>query len=661
MLVPLAWLKEYVKVNVTPAKLAERLLLAGTKVEEISKTAGHIVFNLEITPNRPDTLSIYGVAREVSAIFDEDLHDIDTDLLRNLPIKGTKPTIKVVDKKLCPFYSLVRLNNVTVIDSPDWLKDYLIAAGIRPINNLVDITNFVMLELGQPMHAFDADKISGQLTMRASYKGEKVRTLDSVERILPEGAIIIEDTEKLVDLAGLMGGENSEVDSHTKNVLLHVPVYEPVAIRKTSLTTGLRTEASGRFEKKLDPNLHPIALKRAVKLYSELANSQSISPINTVGYPAALKSLDFPTGQVKNILGLDLKVSDVINILSPLGFLVKPSLQEDNLSIQIPSHRQDVAIAEDILEEIGRIYGYNNFPKSLPCGSIPLQKETFQPSNYDLLRQEVLKAGFSELTGYTLVPEKDLANFEIPKDKAVRVMHPTSSDFEYLRPTLLINLLKAVETNQGQVENLAFFEIAKEFHTEIDPATKLPRQNTTLGLTSTKSYREIKGVVETILSAFDLKLTQVPAEDQLGSGVDYLFGKRLVAKVATLREGLVKKYQINSIVNSAWIDYDFFEKLPVIKKYQPEAKFPPIIEDISLFLPKQVTTAEIVEFLTHLDPQLAQVEFLDAFSKDGQPSITLRLQYQNPDKTLTDKDAKSLREKVKKALKVHFKVTIRDN
>src|SRR3989304_23745 len=366
MLVPLSWLEEFVRISVRPEKLAEKLLFSGTKVEEISKINGETVLNLEITPNRPDTLSIYGVAREVAALLGEDLKEPDADLIAAEPSR--KPlALKISDKKLCPAYSVVALGGVFVKESPDWMKDYLVAAGVRSINNVVDVTNFVMLELGQPMHAFDTGKIGVNLTLRGAKKGEKVTTLDSIQRELPEGAIIIEDSEKLVDLAGLMGGENSEVDENTKEILLLVPLYDPVAIRKASLFTNLRTEASNRFEKKLDPTMHPTAARRAVKLLIENANARLTSQITSFGAIILPKTLEFNLSLVKEVLGITLSTEDLINLLTPLGFRLQASpLHEESLSVSVPAHRTDIIIPEDILEEIGRTFGYNNFPKTLP-------------------------------------------------------------------------------------------------------------------------------------------------------------------------------------------------------------------------------------------------------------------------------------------------------
>ncbi len=664
MLVPLSWLEEFVKTNTTAAKIAEKLLLSGTKVEEITKKSGETVFNLEITPNRPDTLSIYGVAREVAALFEKELWEIQTDLIRDLPEKDGKVALKLEDKKLCPYYSAVKVGGIVVKDSPDWMKKLLTASGIRPINNVVDITNFVMLETGQPMHAFDTSKIKGTLTIRSARKGEKVKTLDSVERTLNEEAIIIEDSEKLIDLAGLMGGENSEVDKDTTEILLHVPVYEPVIIRKTSLFTNLRTEASNRFEKKLDPNMHPKALRRALKLLIEYAHASSSGPVTTVGYPVNERVIEFDFNLVKEILGLELSKADVINLLTPLGFLVKTSpLKEESLSIEIHSHRLDIAISEDILEEIGRMYGYNNFPKTLPAGFVPTQKELFQPDNYDLLRSQVLRNGFTELTGYTLIPEKDLVCFEVDKDKAVKVLHPTSSDFEFLRPYLLINLVKAISTNQNKSELSAFFEIGKEFKADIDPKTKLPKQNVSLALVTTASYRHLKGVLEALVGQFSLKLDQEivqPDNKILYFGVKYFEGKHLVAKVGNVRKNLLDKYDIKVPVYSAWIDFEYVQNLSTKAIYKPEPKYPSVIEDVSFFVEQDTQVGTIISAMEKIDKLITNVEFLDAFTKDSKQSVTLRINYQDPSKTLTDNDVKSARSKVQKLLTSRFKVKIRE-
>lgn len=661
MLLPLFALEDYINIKLSPEKLAEKLLLSGTKVEEIRKVKGETIFNLEITPNRADTLSFYGIAREIAVILNLELKEPETDLLINITTPNKKIDFKVLEKKLCPFYSLVKLKNITIKNSPNYLHETLVLSGIRPLNNVIDITNLVMLELGAPMHAFDASKIKGVLTLRSSKKSEKIMTLDSVERELPEGSIIIEDDEKLIDLAGLMGGKNSEIDQNTSEIILLVPFYNADAIRRTSVFTGLRSEASNRFEKNLDPNLHPLALNRAIKLLVENANARFGSSITSVGFPQELRTLNFELSLVKNILGIDLTKEDVINLLSSLGFMVNPQpFEENKLTIRIPSFRPDVNFPEDILEEIGRLYGYNNFPKTLPSGEIPIQKEIFVPDKERRAREYLINNGFFETTGYSLVSQADLKNIDYTIADTARVLHPTSLDFVYLRPSLLINLLKAFAANKAR-NNLAFFELAKEFKKEIDTNTTLPYQKTALVFGSSQTFGDLKAVTEGLLSGYNLQFeTLAIGQDNLWEfGAQYRHQKQIIAQVGYLRKQILRNFDLENNPAVAWVNFELLTQAEIKRDYRPEPKFPSIIEDISFFVKEDNLGGEILGFIKNFDKLISKVEVLDVFQRNGQKSLTIRLEFNDPKKTLTNKEVNKLRLRLEQALVKKFKIVIR--
>ncbi len=663
MLLPLLALEEYVKIKLSVEKLAEKLLLSGTKVEEIKKINGEIVFDLEITPNRADTLSFYGIAREVAALLDLDLEPPDTNLILNSKIVNRKIPFKVANKKLCPYYSLVKLENISIKPSPNWIAQILKLSGIRPLNNVIDITNLVMLELGQPMHAFDAAKIKGIPVVRAAKKSEVVVTLDNVERKLPEGAIIIEDGNSLIDLAGLMGGKSSEIDLKTKAILLLVPFYDPVAIRKTSLFTGLRTEASSRFEKKLDPNMHPTALNRAIKLLTENAGATFASTITTVGFPEQQKTINFDTTLVKQILGIDLQPTEIVNILSPLGFRVSSQpLNEETMSITIPSHRPDVSLPEDILEELGRIYGYNNFLKNLPSGEIPLQKELFEEDTEHFVREKLINYGYFETTGYSLVSEADLKKIFVTPEKTIKVLHPTSSDFVFLRPSLIINLLKAIQVNQKHL-SLAFFEIAKEFSKEIDPKTNLPKQDRSLSFISTRSFGQVKAETEALLKSFAINFKQeaLPDEKPFSYGTSYKVGEAVVAQVAIVSPEVLDNFEIILNTTFAWLDFEYLAKQTLQTKYLGAGKFPSVFEDISFFVDQENLASKIVEFIEEFDELLVKAWIIDAFKKENKLSLAVRLEFQNPRETLTSKVVEKIRLRLEKDLTKKFRVKVRQD
>lgn len=661
MLLPLLALNEYLDIKINPEKLAEKLLLSGTKVEEIKKVNQEVVFDLEVTPNRADTLSFYGIAREISTIFGLNLKEPDTDILVNLKKQTKKPDFKVLNKNLCPYYTVVKLDNIRIKSSPEWLQETLKLSGIRPLNNAIDITNLVMLELGQPMHAFDFKKLKGTPTLRASKLGERVITLDNIERKLPEGAIIIEDENGLIDLAGLMGGKNSEISETTEEILLLVPFYNSVAIRKTSQAVGLRTEASNRFEKKLDPNMHVLAANRAIKLFVENANATFGSSILSYGYPQPERFINFDTNLVKQVLGIELKIAEIVDILSALGFWVSAQpLEESTITIKIPSFRPDISLPEDILEEIGRIYGYNNFPKKLPTGEIPIQKEVFDNDFEKEIRQQLVGSGFFETTGYSLVSEADLHKINIEPEKCLKVLHPTSSDFVFLRPSLAINLLKAFAINKKS-SDLAFFEIAKEFSSLVDKKTKLPRQNQTLALCSSKGLGEVKSQVDSLLSRFELNVRQEIFEKDtlLSFGVYYSTEGKIVAKVGLISESILKKFAINDPIVFAWFDLEYLSTKPSKNNYQEESKFPSVYEDISFFETRKISAFSVIDFLKKYHTLLVDSWIVDVFQKDKRLSFTVRLKFQDPKQTLTSELVDKIRQKLEKDLVKKFAVVIR--
>lgn len=661
MLLPLFVLEDYIDINISPKKLAEKLLLSGTKVEEINKIKGKTVFNLEITPNRADTLSFYGIARELAAILNLELKEPETDLLINMKLPNNKVGFKVLEKKLCPFYSIVKLNNITIKDSPKWVQETLILSGIRPLNNVIDTTNLVMLELGAPMHAFDAKKIKGVAKLRSSKKGEKLTTLDSVERELPEGSIIIEDEEKLIDLAGLMGGKNSEIDETTKEVILLVPFYNCDAIRKTSIFTGLRSEASNRFEKNLDPNSHLLAINRAIKLLVEHANARFASQITSVEVKQERKTFNFDLNLVKNILGIDLPKEEIINLLSSLGFMVNDQpFEETILTIKVPFFRPDVNSPEDILEEIGRIYGYNNFPKSFPSGQIPIQKEVFEQDRENQAREYLISKGFLETTGYSLVSQVDLEKINHPLANVAQVLHPTSLDFVFLRPSLIINLLKALMVNKNR-NNLGFFEMAKEFKKEIDPKTNLPFQKTALAFGSYRSFGDLKAITEKLLSSYDLQFDILAiAPDNLWEfGTEYYFKKQIVAKVGYLRKQILKNFELEKNATFSWVNFELLSKQENKQSFKPNPKFPSVFEDISFFIKEKNRGGEIIKFINNFDKLIFETSILDTFLKNSNLSLTVRIEFNHPKKTLTSNEVNQVRFRLEKALVKKFKINIR--
>lgn len=498
MLAPLSWLKEYVDIKLPVEKLAERLSEVGIGVESIKKENNDTIFELEITPNRPDLLCIAGVAREIAAIENK---KVKLEI-KNIPPAKKKLELKVKnDFALLPQYASLIIDNVKVQDSPDWMKRRLVQLGLRPINNVVDITNYVMFELGIPLHAFDYSEIHGkEFFIEKAKGGERFTTVDDITYTLPKDAIIIRDADRIVDLIGIKGGLNSGITKATKTVLLQTSVDDPVLVRRASQVLGLRSDASNILEKGIDKNGLLPALNRATNLILELAGGEMASEVFD------LKKQDFKPWKIKlnherlkNLLGIGIPPEEVKSLLERLN--LKTAIQQSNnltinYSVTIPTYRNDLQIEEDLIEEVARLYGYNNFPKTMLGGAIPTKKVPyFVDRTAEKVAREILVAsGFTEIYTYSLVNE----------EASLRVDNPVSREYEYLRPTLKIGLDNALKQNKPYFSEINLFELGKVYQGKtLDRAKEMWFLS---GITNSKNFYEVKGILERLLNELGIKL-----------------------------------------------------------------------------------------------------------------------------------------------------------
>ena len=668
MLVPLSWLKDFVTLTEDEEKIAEKLLLSGTKVEEITRKDGEVVFDFEITPNRGDCLGVIGIAREASVLFEEKLRLPEPFSETVLTSRRKSINFSSVDKSLCPYYTIGIIDNIKVEKSPEWIRKRLELVGIRPLNNIVDITNYVMMETGQPMHAFDYDKIVGSLILRASKEGEKVITIDGKERKLHKGAIIIEDSEKLIDLAGLMGGENSEVDENTSTIVLHVPIYNSVAIRRTSQYTSLRTEASNRFEKQLDPNGHRYAFERALHLLKIEAGGNLASNIRSINYPVKSESFEISIERVRKILGISISEDDLVNILSNLGFeiLPSPSLNESRFEIRPPTWRPDVKSTEDISEEIGRIWGYNNFPKKLPRGDIPTHEDSFTVDWAKRVRNLLTGLGINETYSHSMTDAKSVTNIDFDTEKTLKVNNRMTVDYEYMRPTLLIGLLQSIEINLNHFDEVELFEFGRTFSTQIDTKTKLPSQSNKISLTTTKAdYFYIKGIVEQILNTMGIKEGEfvknendsIWTEESSTLKID----KEVIGYLGFVKAITLKNFAINKKIVAFELDFDKLIKFSSTKKiYKALLTYPTVKEDVSLIIQNNITVDSVLNSIKSLnEKKILNYVIGEIFSLEGKKSVLLKLEYYDPKGTMEDKEIVSIRKKIIEKLKKDLQAEIR--
>ncbi|OGY26378.1 MAG: phenylalanine--tRNA ligase subunit beta [Candidatus Woykebacteria bacterium RBG_16_44_10] len=656
MRVPLSWLKDYVEIHEEPTKLAEQLQYAGTKVESVDKVDSDTVFDLEITPNRPDCLSVIGIAREIAAIHNRRL-SLPSGLSNFSVGSPSLPVNFVVsEKSLCPAYSVGVIDSIKVDKSPDWLRNRLEKSGVRSINNIVDVTNYVMLETGQPMHAFDFDKVRGTMRVRAAKKDERLVSLDGVERILPDGAIVIEDEEKLIDLAGLMGGESSEVDKNTIRILLHVPLYDPLAIRCASQYLGLRTQASNIFEKKLNPNANRYAFERAAGLISEVAQGNLVSSIKTVGEPTKERYIDVPISLITDTLGVSLEAGEVEAILGRLEFSTSVQRKDAAIFIKIgiPLFRTDITDPIDITEEVGRIYGYNKLPKKLPIGmpsaeSLPVQD--FEKK----VREVLVSLNLKEIYSSSLTSTSVLEDLDIPSQNILRVANRLVLDYEYLRPTLLTGLVTAAANNIDNFDRFSLFEIGCVFAKDLDK-DRLPKQPKKIAaIFVTSNFSFAKGVVEELfrrLNITSLRFEKAPDQPPFVNPLArVLVNNSDIGLVGKIEEESLSKFGVTFPTFAFELDLETMEKGRSSLIYKPTPKYPLVKEDISLFVPKNLSFSEVEKSIKGgAGKNFYSLELVEETTVSGKHSLLLRVKYFDTNKTLNSVEVERIREKVTEGL-----------
>ena len=657
MKVPLSWLKEYVEIKETVEKLSEDLLLSGTKVENIEKTTDDTIFDFEVTPNRADCLSVIGIAREIAAIYNRRVTIPAAFTETQNDENRKKAVLKVLDKNLCPFYTIGVIDGIKVGPSPTWLAERLEKSGIRSLSNIVDITNYVMTETGQPMHTFDYDKIEGAMILRASKVGETVTTLDGTERKLPSGAIIIEDNKKLIDLAGLMGGASSEIDESTQTVVLHVPVYNSLSVRRASQALGLRTEASNRFEKSLDPAAHRYAFERAYSLIKTLGSGRLVSKIESIGYPPAERHIKLPAGLINKTLGTNIPNEEIRSILSRLEFETKLEEKDGQevITVGIPTFRTDINYPIDLAEEVARIYGYNKFPKTLPAGPLP----AFELKTVDFegdLKRTLVSLGLREIYSGTLTSLAVLGGLGIDNKKCLKVANRLVIDYEYLRPTLLVGLILAAKTNIENFKKFSLFEVGRVFSSEIG-RDKLPTQPKKVAVILVgDDFLTAKGVLEGFLKKLNIgelifKKAQLlaPYGRELAS---IYSGDTLIGMFGSIDSNILNKFEIPVSSFAFELDLDILQSKSREPHFVPIPKYPIVKEEISIFLPDNLTFEAILATIKKsAGENLYAANLIEDTKIRGERSILIGLEYYSKKHTLDKNDVERIRNKIINSLK----------
>ncbi len=645
-----SWLRDFLDTPAKPSEIAKCLSLSGPSVEKTLKDRFDYTYNIEVTTNRIDCASVYGIAREASAILPRfgipaKLKPIRSESKEYSFTKEVPYLTAAIDLKLCPRFTAILIKNVKITESPDRVKKRLKASGIRPINNVVDISNYIMLELGQPVHTFDYDEIKeAKMVLRESKKGEVIKTLDGKEFILHGGDIVIEDGQgRLVDLAGIMGGSLSAVNENTKNVLLFVQTYDPAKIRKTSMALAQRTMAATIFEKGTDPEQVGPAILRATEMFKSLTKGLASKDIlNIYPHPYKTTSVDVSIKYITERLGVEISKKEIINYLSPLMF--DCHWAGDTLQVMVPSFRsKDVVGPEDILEEIARIYGYHNLPNQIMTGTIPV-RPTNPKFDFELYVKNII-SGFGGNEIYTL----SLVPLTFTDEKHLKLKNPLGPETEYLRTSLMPSILQAAKDNFEINEKFHLFEIANVY---LPKSNDLPEERQMLGgIFFGYDYRDAKGTVEAILERLNIE-PFFKTEESKGfsaSSCAYIYHKdKMIGKI-----GVVENFDF---VYYELIFQKIFDISQKITAFKPIPKYPAQIEDLTLVLPEKTRVGDVISSMRSVSGLIEDIELKDIYKN----SYTFRIWYQDSKKTLTNEDVNKVRKEMVSYLKSKFGILLKD-
>src|SRR5271155_2111473 len=689
------WLKEFVDVTASPADLRARLSLAGVAIDSIEETAAGAVLDAEITANRPDSLGHVGIAREVAAIY-------------RLPVKAPSPELKESAEKvesaarveievpdLCGRYTARVLRNVKVQPSPDWLRQRLEAIGEKSINNVVDVTNYVMFELGQPLHAFDLDKLNERrIVVRRARPGEKIRTLDGAERTLAKDMCVVADATRAVGIGGVMGGADTEISFSTRNVLIECAWFDPISVRRTSKALGLRSEASYRFERGADPEMAELASRRAAELIQQVAGGELLAGVVDV-YPhrEPEKKIELSRKELLRAMGADVPDRDIEAILSALGFhpvRVDVNRGSDGSIAAVwecrqVSWRQDVTRGIDLIEEVARHYGYDKFPPRLPPAKLPAHRLPHAEAQ-DRLRERIVALGYQEIVEIPIVDTQRNELFR-PENLAPAVIgNPLAEDASVMRSTGTVSMLRAIEwnLNHGQ-RNLRLFEIGKTY--ELRDGEPLETQVLTLGATGMAQektiyeaarefeFADLKGDLDRIgelAGAFAWQsggpqwltgsraaqisvATRSPAPASFG--VAGQLAKRIADTYKFRQDVFVAELKLEPLVTGV-------EAANAARRFKPLPRFPAVERDFSLVLADGVTFARVTETIRSL--QIAEVEYIEAADlfrggqvPSGKFSLMIRVKFQSAEATFTDAQLNDFSARIVAALQEKLGATLR--
>ena len=626
-----------------------------------------VVFEYEVTSNRVDCFSVVGIAREAAATFGKEFHPPVVTPTGNDEDASDYIKVTVKNTDLCPRYCARVVKNIKIGPSPEWMQRRLASVGIRPINNLVDITNYVMEEYGQPMHAYDLDTIEDrEIIVRTAAKGEKFTTLDGQERQMDESVLMICDGRKSIGIAGIMGGENSMITDDVHTMLFEAACFDGTNIRKSSKKVGLRTDASGKFEKGLDPNNAQAAIDRACQLVEEMGAGEVVGGmVDVYAEKREPVRITFQPDEINVLLGTDISAEDMLGYFEKIGL----SYEKETNEVVIPTFRQDLLRTADLAEEVARFFGYDNIPTTLPSGESTMGKLPFKLRVEDIAKEIAEFCGFSQGMTYSFESPKVFDKLQIPEDselrRVVEIMNPLGEDYSIMRTLPLNGMLSSLATNYNRRnKNVRLYELANVYLPKELPLKELPeeRMQFTLGMYGDGDFYSMKGVVEEFLEKAGLheKESYDPAGNRPylhpGRQANILYAGNVIGYLGEVHPDVADAYGIGERAYIAVLDMPEVTKYATFdRKYTGIAKYPAVTRDISMVMPKEILAGQVEEVIeakggAYLESYALFDVYEGAQIKAGYKSLAYSIVFRAKDKTLEDAEVTEAMERILKTL-----------
>ena len=635
-----------------------------------------VVVDFDITSNRPDCLSVIGLARESAATFGKPFSIPTVTVEENSQDVKDYVSVTVQEPVLCPRYSARVVKNIKIGPSPKWLQDRLHACGVRAINNIVDITNYVMLEYGQPMHAFDINFLSNQkIIVRCARPQERIVTLDSVERVLDENMLVICDDAKPVAVAGVMGGENSEINENTKTIVFESANFLGTSVRTTAKTLGMRTESSSRYEKELDPGMTVDAVNRACQLINQLGAGEVVGGVIDICSDLdSAHTISLRPDKINTFLGTSIPKEEMISILEQIEFSVEGDI------ITVPSFRRDVVTEADVAEEIARFYGYNKIESTLMRGETVMGGKTKEQRTEDAVKAVLVGQGLYEIYTYTFTDPKSFDRLNIPADdplrKAVPISNPLGEEQSIMRTNTMNEMLRALSLNYShRNQNVSLFEIGKVYVSKSLPVAELPeeRQMVTIGMYGNDTdFYELKGIIEQLLQALNIRKYKVESSTENktfhpGRTAKLTINGEYAGIFGQVHYCVTQNYEIDLPVYLAALEFDtLFRYQRPEKSYQALPKYPAVTRDIAMLCDDTIEVGQIEEVIKKCSGELLEeLQLFDVYKgkqiPHGKKSVAYSVLFRDKSKTLEESEVNAVMERILTELETRLHAELRKN